>query len=186
MTNIKKILAKISLVLLWLFVLLFLTLLSREPGVQASYCLEPFWCIREAWEYESAIDWYFIIGNIVLFLPLGIILPLCFVKMRHTAWNALIGFLVSLGIETTQLITHRGLFETDDLIHNTLGTVLGYGIFIVLYQMIREVKLGSKLERIVLLALWGITIVFLAYAAIMGQPLMDWALAYLKYTMKLS
>ena len=33
-------------------------------------------------------------------------------------------------IEVVQLILHRGLFEFDDIVHNTFGTVIGIGVFI--------------------------------------------------------
>ena len=32
-------------------------------------------------------------------------------------------------LEVFQLITKRGYFEIDDLIHNTLGVVIGYGLY---------------------------------------------------------
>lgn len=41
----------------------------------------------------------------------------------------LLGLGSSLAIETTQLIMHLGWFDTSDLMHNTLGTVLGYGLY---------------------------------------------------------
>jgi glycopeptide antibiotics resistance protein len=40
------------------------------------------------------------------------------------------GSLLSSSIEVIQLISHRGLFEFDDIIHNTLGTVIGIGMFL--------------------------------------------------------
>jgi glycopeptide antibiotics resistance protein len=41
---------------------------------------------------------------------------------------ALLGFLTSLSIELLQLVLKRGLFEFDDMFHNTFGVILGYGI----------------------------------------------------------
>jgi len=40
------------------------------------------------------------------------------------------GLLLSSSIEFIQLISHRGLFEFDDIIHNTLGTIIGIGMFL--------------------------------------------------------
>jgi glycopeptide antibiotics resistance protein len=40
----------------------------------------------------------------------------------------LLGFLTSLSIELLQLVLKRGLFEFDDMFHNTFGVILGYGI----------------------------------------------------------
>ena len=39
------------------------------------------------------------------------------------------GLCLSMMIEETQLATHRGFFEIDDLILNTIGALIGYGIF---------------------------------------------------------
>ena len=46
---------------------------------------------------------------------------------RKIKWQeALVfGVLISATIETSQLITMRGLFEWDDMIHNGLGCMVG-------------------------------------------------------------
>ena len=36
---------------------------------------------------------------------------------------------MTLAIETLQLVAKRGVFEADDIINNTLGAVVGYGLF---------------------------------------------------------
>ena len=60
-------------------------------------------------------------NNIFLFIPLGTILS----RLRPK-WNtALILVLVSVGIELLQLITARGLLETDDVISNSIGGLIG-------------------------------------------------------------
>ncbi|MEI3563747.1 MAG: VanZ family protein [Agathobacter rectalis] len=41
------------------------------------------------------------------------------------------GFGFALFIEVVQLITGRGVFETDDIINNTIGAMIGYGLFSV-------------------------------------------------------
>lgn len=63
--------------------------------------------------------------NIFMFIPFGLLLPClwkCFSKFRFTL---LAGFCFSLGIEILQLFTFR-VTDIDDLITNTLGTVIGY------------------------------------------------------------
>lgn len=60
------------------------------------------------------------IGNVVLFIPLGVALKWCGVEDAKKA-----GFLASLTIEALQLTFALGTFECDDLIHNTLGAVIG-------------------------------------------------------------
>lgn len=62
--------------------------------------------------------------NMLLFVPLGYLLPRV-IKM-DLGKMVLAGFILSLTIETTQLITHLGWFDTSDLLHNSLGTVIGF------------------------------------------------------------
>lgn len=67
-------------------------------------------------------------GNILIFLPLGLLPPLLWGKMEKLWKTALFGFGVSLFIEVTQLILPRGT-DVDDLLLNTFGTLLGYALF---------------------------------------------------------
>lgn len=59
--------------------------------------------------------------NAILFIPIGILLALVF----SPGYCFAISFAQSLLIETAQLLTGRGLFEVADLIHNTLGGIIG-------------------------------------------------------------
>lgn len=64
-------------------------------------------------------------GNIVWFAPAGFMVR--FLKGR--LWQALaVGFALSLFVEAGQFILGSGVSELDDLILNTLGSVLGYGV----------------------------------------------------------
>lgn len=63
--------------------------------------------------------------NVALFLPLGFLLPV-FWKAFRTLWRtALFGFCASLFIELLQVFTFRAT-DVNDLITNTLGTVIGW------------------------------------------------------------
>ncbi len=69
-----------------------------------------------------------LLGNIVLTVPLGVLLPLLY---RHIAWKGVlgIGVVLSLCIETLQLTMRAGIFDVDDILLNTLGSVVGYIVF---------------------------------------------------------
>jgi glycopeptide antibiotics resistance protein len=67
--------------------------------------------------------------NVLLFMPLGYLIPLSFSKVDRWWQVLLIGFLFSLLIETVQLITRLGWFDASDLLHNTLGALIGYWIY---------------------------------------------------------
>ncbi|WP_217183331.1 VanZ family protein [Streptomyces sp. AC495_CC817] len=71
--------------------------------------------------------------NVLLFVPLGVLLPL--LASRVTVWRVLAaGALTSLGIELVQLLADlavglRRVADIDDLIANTAGALLGYAVF---------------------------------------------------------
>jgi len=121
---------KISVVevIFWMYIalLMVITFLSREGGSSGKVDLR----IGSSLGINARNDAY-VIENILLFIPYGFLLRmLC--KKKCCFWkNAGIGFLTSLGIECLQYISGRGVFQTDDLITNTLGAVLGYLVFYV-------------------------------------------------------
>lgn len=63
--------------------------------------------------------------NILLFFPLGLLLPLLWPRFRSFGVTVLYGFLLSLFIEVSQIFTYRAT-DIDDLIANTFGVILGY------------------------------------------------------------
>lgn len=69
-------------------------------------------------------DWKNSILNVLLFVPLGLMLPLLWRKFRTVKSTVLFGFLMSLAIEVLQIFTFRAT-DVNDLITNTLGTLLG-------------------------------------------------------------
>ncbi len=78
-----------------------------------------------------------IFGNILMFMPIGFLIPLAFPKQRHLWSMALWGLITSLLIEFTQLFIIRGT-DIDDVILNTLGAILGYVVFRVFYLCFKK------------------------------------------------
>lgn len=71
--------------------------------------------------------------NILIFLPLGIYLGF-FLKKENIFKVLGISFLVSFCFEFFQWISLIGCFGINDLITNTLGALIGYIIFKLLYK----------------------------------------------------
>ncbi|MBR2421790.1 MAG: VanZ family protein [Oscillospiraceae bacterium] len=63
--------------------------------------------------------------NVVLFVPLGFFLPVLWRRFRRPGPCLAFGFSLSLSIELLQLLTFRAT-DVNDLITNTLGTLLGF------------------------------------------------------------
>lgn len=68
-------------------------------------------------------------GNIVMFIPLGILLPAVFPKLRRLWKTTLVTAGAIILVEMAQLITLVGSCDVDDLLLNVLGAALGYGFF---------------------------------------------------------
>lgn len=84
-----------------------------------------------------------LVGNILLTMPLGFLLPLIFKKINKVKWILISGFLFSLSIENIQFIlslclgfTYK-IADVDDLILNTVGALLGYTCFKLLNFIIK-------------------------------------------------
>ncbi len=106
--------------------LLYLTVLCREPSDNYRYRTAIFW------SYRAVLDGKFIrlveiTGNIILFVPVGMLL---FGILKRRSYSIGIGILFSLFIESLQLFTKRGVFVIDDIIHNSIGVFLGVGLWI--------------------------------------------------------
>lgn len=65
-------------------------------------------------------------GNVALFIPFGILLPLVFKRLYRFRHVLFASILLSLFFETYQLVTRTGQFDVDDIILNTLGGIIGY------------------------------------------------------------
>jgi len=116
--------ASFCLLMGYSFLVLCMTIFFREETFEKRYYLQPLWSYGVLYNKLLAQ----IIMNVMLFIPIGFLVGGA-LKKKHI-WNTVkIGFVLSFFIELTQLITTRGVFNVDDIIHNILGCVIGYGIF---------------------------------------------------------
>lgn len=78
---------------------------------------------------RSLLDFFYnSIGNLVWFIPWGILFPLVQKKQVHFPQTFISGLLLSLVIETLQFFLITGVTDIDDVIFNTLGAMIGYAI----------------------------------------------------------
>lgn len=131
------------MLIIYLFVVLSVTLF-RTSVFQNGQIISFFYSYKEAWISASETAWRNIILNILMFVPLGFWLPLGKEKFRVFWKTYLVGFLFTVAIESLQLILSLGLFEVADLFNNTLGTMIGYG----LYKVVESFVLLFKKEKV--------------------------------------
>ena len=70
-----------------------------------------------------------LLGNFLLFMPMGIYLPLLFQKIRSLVDFLLYMIPVLSLVELVQLLTKRGSFDIDDLILNLAGAIWGFFVW---------------------------------------------------------
>lgn len=143
--------------LCWILFLVFLVLLTknilfkRSPHYYKNYFRNEYrhYNVSDGWKQAntkpfSTIQLFYnsrrmnteyksnnLLGNLIGFIPFGFFLPLLIPWFRHMIRILFAGFLLSLGYETMQLIFGIGIFDVDDLILNTTGSIIGYIIFLI-------------------------------------------------------
>ena len=81
--------------------------------------------------------------NVLMFIPIGLMIGLVF---REANWRkiVIVGLGLSLSIELLQWIFKKGCFETDDVIHNTVGCMMGYGSYSVVRYFKNKVLYSKR------------------------------------------
>lgn len=75
--------------------------------------------------------------NVIMLMPFGFLAPTLFRDKRKLWKTALAGALFSILIEGSQLLNYRST-DVDDVILNTLGAVIGYGIYRLFSRLFRK------------------------------------------------
>ncbi|MDR1630786.1 MAG: VanZ family protein [Oscillospiraceae bacterium] len=145
--------------LLGLFLLLIVALLSQTVIPKFEFGNVPFGFAKDETDgginlipglifYDSVAEWqklgspfYFVtnlLGNIIMFAPLGFFPPLLF-KVMPRKKVLLLAFSFSLFVELLQLPQARWT-DVDDLWLNTLGGLLGYGLYQLFIKIFPKLK----------------------------------------------
>lgn len=68
-------------------------------------------------------------GNILLFIPWGVLLPACFERMRSFRRFAILTLITLIAVEAIQILTMLGCFDVEDILLNMAGGCIGYAIW---------------------------------------------------------
>lgn len=132
---------------LYLLLLIYLMFFAEDWGRSMlegdyRYNLVPFREIRRYLVYGRQIGpvrvFWNLIGNVIGFVPYGALLPAIREKRMGFLKTALLSFELTLLIEVSQLILRVGSCDVDDMILNTLGGCIGYGIYRLVFQKRRK------------------------------------------------
>ena len=111
-----------------------MTLVGGPPTRIDAVNMIPFHSIRENLKYgHSPISWD-MLYNIVMFVPFGIIY--CYYQKTFCIYKAIgLSVLTTFSIEMAQFILKTGVVDIDDLIVNTLGSLTGIVVYVILQQI---------------------------------------------------
>jgi glycopeptide antibiotics resistance protein len=84
-------------------------------------------------QHGRLIGIFNLLGNIVLFVPIGFLAPFVY---RRMTWQKSLLLAVSVGlcIEGMEVALRVGIFDIDDVILNALGVMIGYWAFAILFK----------------------------------------------------
>ena len=110
----------ILLLVEYIFLLFCSTVIFRTPGETRHYDFHPFWSYDRP---ELLIE---NIMNVIVFIPVGMILGSLLRVKGSWLVALLIGCSISVTIEALQFWFMKGFSEFDDVMHNTLGCLIGW------------------------------------------------------------
>ena len=72
--------------------------------------------------------------SVVAFITFGLMAGAVF---RSMSWKKMlvIGMCLSIGIEVLQFVFRKGFSEVDDVMHNTLGCLIGYSLWRMVHRL---------------------------------------------------
>lgn len=117
------------------------TVLFRSCHENVGYSITPFWSYVAIQNGRTDLMQANIM-NVAIFIPIGVLLG-CLSKRLKWWMVALIGVGISLTIEILQYLLKRGFAEVDDVMHNTLGCLIGF-------LMVAVIKGMWKLSRMMI------------------------------------
>ncbi|MDO5138479.1 MAG: VanZ family protein [Oscillospiraceae bacterium] len=128
-----------AILICYMALLLAQTVLFRDASENAQYKLTLFWSYKvfkkENLNWNNIMFIKQIALNIIVFIPIGVVAAI------ETGFRGIsFGISFSFFIEALQLITQRGDVERDDIINNTIVTVIGVLITICISWLRRNIK----------------------------------------------
>ena len=113
----------------WVLLMLCAIVIFRESSAERGYNLMRFWSY---WDYGEHSYFMEMFGenilNVLLFVPIGFLAG-CGLERMTFKKVLFLGGGLSVVIELLQFIFKKGFCETDDVIHNVLGCMIGYGLW---------------------------------------------------------
>lgn len=120
------------------------TVIFRKATEDFRYNYTPFWSYEAIRNGQDCLITENIM-NVLVFLPVGILIGLITlfhqnkkntkIYLKGGGLALVVGLCISVSIEAMQFYLKRGLSEVDDVIHNTLGCLIGFMIVAIIKEI---------------------------------------------------
>lgn len=106
-----------------------------------------------------------VIDNVLIFIPLGIILKMLNIENKKIIF---LGFILSFTLETMQFILSIGASDITDIITNTIGTIVGLFLYLILEKCLKDKTKTNQILNI-LGIIGSVLFIFLILLLIIGN-----------------
>lgn len=134
-TNIKTKMSHILAVYLFAYVLVAILSVTSIPSIY-HFSIDPIINLVPFIDITTNFHQYAL--NVLLFVPVGFLLPMLWERFQKKHVTFLCGFLLSLFIEILQLFNNR-VTDIDDLLMNTAGTIVGYFLWMLVKKRFSKI-----------------------------------------------
>lgn len=109
----------------YVFLIYCSTVIFRTVADGDGHEFRPFWSYEAIQEGRAELLVENIM-NVIVFIPVGMLLGSLLRVKGSWLITLSVGMGISVSIEAMQYFFHRGFAETDDVMHNTMGCMIGY------------------------------------------------------------
>ena len=128
---------------LYIVVLLYFTVVGRYSHEEYEYQINFFTSYRWFFQYNGEQVLRQLLINFVMLMPVGFLLPVIINAKHKFLITMALSLLLTVFIETMQLITKCGSFEIDDIINNFIGAVIGMMLYALCSKLLK-----SKINKV--------------------------------------
>ena len=124
-----------ALFLAYILLMIWLLFLRRTQWVYASYNAVPLKTVLLYFRLMQSGSVFVraaivnLVGNVVMFIPLGLFLPALWPGLRRLGRFVLTVAAAIIAVELLQFLFRLGACDIDDLLLNLVGAALGFGVF---------------------------------------------------------
>lgn len=158
-TKTKILLGIYFLLLVWI-ILFKLSFSFSDLETLRSINLIPFYYSNQTSFHLSEV-----MDNVLIFIPLGILLKMLNIENKKIIF---LGFILSFTLETMQFIFSIGASDITDIITNTIGTIVGLFLYLILEKCLKDKTKTNQILNI-LGIIGSVLFIFLILLLIIGN-----------------